>query len=335
MYNEVSVVADKLSINANPTAKYIIEHFKRKENHSSNWLEFFEKLENRYFELNKIRYAIRMKVVRRKLASFFNEVDRDLREADENLLKDFEAYLYKLGNQANTAAANVSILKRVYKQAIDDGVVDRPNLRFMGYQVKTESVERDKLTREEITVLEKLTLPEGSILWHTKNYFLFSFYLAGIRFADVVQMRWKNVTEGYLRYIMDKTKKVQSLKLHKEAKMILDFYAHPDKKREDFIFPILKSNYDTLSALEQANLISSKNAIVNRNLKLLAAKMEISKKLTFHVARHSFAYIAFKVTKDSLAVQRALQHSELKETQEYITSLANDSERDILGEIFN
>lgn len=61
---------------------------------------------------------------------------------------------------------------------------------------------------ERIIALE---LEEGSLIWHCKNYFLFSYYCAGIRAADLIQLRWRNVTEnGRLHYQMGKTTKTET-----------------------------------------------------------------------------------------------------------------------------
>jgi integrase/recombinase XerD len=338
-YNELQFFSEALlSDSHNTSAKDIIAKYKEQKNASqlpSSWINYFDRLIIHFKSIKKERYAIRMQAIRNKLKNFLGDTSLDLKDTTVELANQFEAYLYSLGNAPNTTAGNLKVLKQVYRKAIDDQIVNSPNMQFLKHTVKTEHVERDKLTAEEIVALEEVELPEFSLLWNVRNYFLFAFYMGGIRFGDFVELRWKNIVDGNLRYLMNKTGKQQRLVIHTKARAILDLYQGTMTSKEAFVFPLLPKSYFELDRLRQIRISGAKNALVNKYLKEVATKAEIKKNLSFHTARHSFAYIAFKKTKDPLAVQHALQHSKLKETQEYITSLANDSERDILGEIFN
>lgn len=338
-YNELQFFSEE-ALNESPTAsaKDIMAQYKTKKSSAhlpSSWITYFDKLIAHYKSIKKERYAIRMKAIRNKLSDFLGMEVLDLNDTTVDLANKFEAYLYSLGNAPNTTAGNLKVLKQVYRKAIDDQIVTNPNMQFLKHTVKTEHVERDKLTSEEIKALEELKVPEHSWLWNARNYFLFAFYMGGIRFGDFVELRWLNVVDGSLRYLMNKTGKQQQLRIHPKAKAILDLYQGTMTSKEAFIFPLLPKNYFEFDRVRQIRISGSKNALVNKYLKEVALKAGINKNLSFHIARHSFAYIAFKKTKDPLAVQMTLQHSKLKETQDYITSLANEGERDILGEIFD
>lgn len=213
--------------------------------------------------------------------------------------------------------------------------IETPNQKVLNYTLKGTSVERDKLTAEEIEAVEKAQIKPGIWAWHARNFFMFSFYMAGIRFGDFAELRWKNIVDGTLRYKMHKTGKTQQLKIHPKAQAILDIYRPNDPSPEEFIFPLLPSNYFQREEVARIRVSGAKNALINKNLKHVAQLAGIKKNLSFHIARHSFAYIGYTKTKDPMAIKNALQHSKLKETQEYINSLAIECERDILGEIFD
>lgn len=68
--------------------------------------------------------------------------------------------------------------------------------------------------------LINLNVENGSMKWHTKNCFLFSYYCAGIRVGDLVQLRWRNVQNGRLNYQMGKNHKVKDLVLIDQAQEI-------------------------------------------------------------------------------------------------------------------
>ena len=75
---------------------------------------------------------------------------------------------------------------------------------------------------------------------HTRNVWLFSFYLAGIRVGDVLKIRWSDIYDGRIHYRMNKNSKLVSLKLPDKLGQIFDFYKEDQQYSKDFIFPELK-----------------------------------------------------------------------------------------------
>jgi len=156
-------------------------------------------------------------------------------EITASFLSKFEAHLHSLRNirnpdaklHPNTIEVNLNIFKALINRAIEVEKRLKPELNpFLGYDYgKTIKTFKDKLNEAEIKLIEELKLPEGSLIWHCRNYFMFSFYLAGIRAGDLIQLRWCNITsEGRLEYRMSKTKNDRSIKLHLKATDILKFY---------------------------------------------------------------------------------------------------------------
>ena len=95
------------------------------------------------------------------------------------------------------------------------------------------------MTKEELEKINNLDLEYNSQLWHVRNYFMFSFYMAGIRVGDVLDLRWENVKDDRLIYVMQKTNSHCSLILLVKAQAILDLYKNENSKSTDYIFPIM------------------------------------------------------------------------------------------------
>ena len=74
----------------------------------------------------------------------------------------------------------MGFFKALFKEAIKRKLVKGQDSPFIEYEIKKTKVSKDKLTQEEISNIEKLQLPEGSLIWNSRNMFLFSFYQAGI-----------------------------------------------------------------------------------------------------------------------------------------------------------
>lgn len=66
------------------------------------------------------------------------------------------------------------------------------------------------------------------------------------------------------------------------------------------------------------NMISSKNAYINKNLKTVAEMAGIKKKVSMHIARHTFARIAKLQGIDNALLKNMLGHSKLETTERYM-----------------
>ena len=82
------------------------------------------------------------------------------------------------------------------------------------------------------------------------------------------------------------------------------------------------------------NQIGSKTALINKYLKQIAKKAEISKNITTHTARHSFADIARQKTDNIYNLSKTLGHSSLKVTEAYLSSFDDQAVDDTLDKMF-
>jgi integrase len=161
--------------------------------------------------------------------------------------------------------------------------------------------------------------------------FLFAFYNAGIRISDILLMTWDNIQEGRLVYTMYKTSKPHSLTLKEKPLAILEKYKG---KNESYIFPFLSDRYDYSDPIFKHNQIGAKTALINKYLKEIATKAKISKNVTTHTARHSFADIARQKTDNIYNLSKALGHSSLKITESYLASFDDQAVDDTLNKMF-
>jgi site-specific recombinase XerD len=240
-------------------------------------------------------------------------------------LKDYESFLSGQGNKTNTIHKKMGFFKALYKEAIKRDLIKPEDYPFLKYDIKKTPVSKDKLTQEEISKIEKLQLPEGSLICNSRNMFLFSFYQAGIRASDCIKLTWGNVIEGRLIYCMDKNEKPLNLKIMPKAEEILNLYRWPGARAKDYIFPLLDSRKDFSDRIFLFNQVSSKNALINKNLRKIAKQAGIEKKVSFHISRHSFASIAKNEKKLSTEmISELLNHSSVSTTKAYLKGFPND-----------
>ena len=116
----------------------------------------------------------------------------------------------------------LSNIRTLVHRAIEVGIMEASKDPFLVFKYKGVKTTKEKLDDDEMERIINLELEEGSLIWHCKNYFLFSYYCAGIRAADLIQLRWGNVTDsGRLHYQMGKNHKDRDLVLVEQAIEIL------------------------------------------------------------------------------------------------------------------
>jgi site-specific recombinase XerD len=130
---------------------------------------------------------------------------------------------------------------------------------------------------------------------------------------------------------MNKNQKRFTVELNDNQLHILDHYA-VNRQPDCFVFPILNNHKDYNDPIYLRKRISSKNVVVNKWLKQIAAKVnERLKKnssdipfiesISFHVARHSFAQQAIENGLNMYELRQALRHSDIATTQKYLKGL--------------
>jgi site-specific recombinase XerD len=256
---------------------------------------------------------------------YFDEIDLDF-------LNRYQTYLKEAEIEQNTIHAYVGRVRSLFNKAILRGHLEPGLTPFTNYRITQGTVTKERLTMDEITKIEELELEENSLIWHVKNAFLFSFYNAGIRISDILMLKWNLIQEGRLIYKMYKTTKSHSLILKGKPLAILKKYKG---KSESFVFPFLSERYDYSDPMFLHNQIVAKTALVNKYLKTIALKAKISKKISTHTARHSFADIARQKTDNIYNLSKTLGHSSLKVTEAYLSSFDEKAVDDTLDSMFN
>ena len=168
------------------------------------------------------------------------------------------------------------------------------------------------LSRREVE--ERLSYKTHYIADLARDMFLFSFYTHGMRFQNVATM--PPVHGSVIQYRMNKGKKIREISIHPKLKGIIDKY-----NGKPYLFPLLKS--EPLNQWELKEMTDKANALINLYLKRVAVICGIEKRLTFHIARHTFAYLSLDNGVSYEILKDALGHSSYSTTQMYLKSLSD------------
>lgn len=321
---------------------------------SPSFLDYVEKLAAQQEATGHIRNAKTYRKFKNKMEQFCPGVV--LADIDIAFVTDFESFLATLPNQrhpdqrlsVNSIHTEMKTFRAILKRAvvIDHIIKDTP---FKDYTLKEEKTTKDKLTREEMEAIIGLDLPKDSLIRNTRNAFLLSFYCAGVRAGDLIQLRWSNVSpDGRISYVMDKTDKPRDLVLTRQAKAILTEY-DGEHGKDDYIFPFLDNKapwarfvtpaqkktmpIETLKLMY--NKIGAVNALLNKYLGKIAKMAGIEKKVSFHVSRHSFAFQALQADIDPMTIKGALAHGSLLTTETYLKDFDNSEVDTTIQKMFD
>ena len=231
----------------------------------------------------------------------FLAYDITFEQVDVKFINDFKAYLDKVVQNTgkplsqNTKSAYYNKLRAALKQAVNEDIITKsPAVNTTGF--KEEEVRREFLTNEEIKKAYKADC-DIPIL---KRAFLFSCF-TGLRWSDILKLKWSEIVQDdsgsyYLKFRQQKTKGIERQHVAHEA---IEFIGERDLP-------------DTL--VFKGLIYSTWN-----NQKLLQWMMRagITKTITFHCARHTYAAVQLGADTDIFTLSQLLGHRDLKTTLIY------------------
>jgi integrase len=225
---------------------------------------------------------------------FLDDGDISFKEISEPLLARYRTWLKATRNVGEQTTVNyLTIIQTVFNLAISNGIAEHKYYPFGRGKVVLKAPKSLKigLTADEVKALEALKLPKGSFALHAKNVWLVSFYFAGMRASDVLRLQWADFQNDRLYYSMGKNNKPGSLKIPDKAMKILAGYKKQGNAH-DLVFSDLQHVPDFTDKFEVQRQISAAIQKLDESLRDIAKALELTKKLTMHISRHTFGNIS-------------------------------------------
>ena len=228
--------------------------------------------------------------------------DVSVKMIDHHMISQFSLYLKTDGGCAfNTTTKFLQNFKKITTLCLRNEWIQKDP--FINISLTLKEVERPYLNEEELTRLMEFS-SSFDRLNKVKDFFVFSCF-TGLAYADVKKLRRKEIernAEGYwIRTRRQKTGGMSNIPLLEPPLQILQKYSRLDPLQDDDpVMPIIS------------------NQKVNAYLKELADLCGITKPLSFHTARHTFATTVTMTNGVPMeSVSKMLGHKNLKSTQHY------------------
>lgn len=229
--------------------------------------------------------------------------DLDIRLVDLAFLNGFDHYLRAEKNCANNyVVKNIKNLGKILRICIENEWIEKSP--FTGYKGKTKNVDRFYLNREELArIAAKGFISER--LKQVRDVFVFCCF-TGLAYVDVFKLKPEHIKNGidgdrWIFTSRQKTNTKSSIPLLPTAIDIINRYANNIVCiNKGFLLPV------------------PSNQKMNEYLKEIADLCGIQKKLTSHIARHTFATTVTLLNGVPIeSVSKMLGHTNIRTTQHY------------------
>lgn len=251
------------------------------------------------------------------LLKYYQDTDIDIQKIDHTFITDYEFFLRSAkGCSPVSVAKYMKHLRKIVNLCLAHRwIAENP---FVLYKNTAKPKEKEFLTQDELerVIQKKLSIPR---LAHVRDIFVFCCY-TGLSYADVKKLRTSDIARGidgrlWILTSREKTEITSNIPLLPRALEILRRYAdYPPCVTKGLALPVLS------------------NQKMNSYLKEIADLCGITKKLTFHIARHTFATsVTLSNDVPIETVSKMLGHTNIKTTQHYAklldTKVSNDMGR--------
>ena len=275
------------------------EQIKKNKKQDGDFIAYFKKLAEKKNDSNRFIWlgSCDFLQLHRGNTLKFSDIDAELCNGFIEFLQTTKSKKSdKVKLSENSIKTYYDKFRSALKQAYKDGYLSE-NIADKTDAVKQAETQRNYLTLEELNTLVKTDCKSVEI----KTQALFS-ALTGLRRSDIQKLIWGEVQHvegsGYLiRFMQKKTGGSETLPITEQAFNLLGERKQPT----DNVF----------------TLIQETNQRENRYLTKWVLDAGISKKITFHCFRHTFATLQLSMGTDIYTVSKMLGHKDLNTTQIY------------------
>jgi len=268
-----------------------------------------------YSKSTVTKYKSTLKHITHYLLLEYHQDDINIEDVNNKFVKGFEFYLKtKKACSHNTVMKYITIFKKIVKIAMaNDWLKKDP---FVNFKITTKKTERPFLTEEELNILINKTFSVER-LEIVRDTFLFSCF-TGLAHSDLKKLTENDIqigSDGKLWVMINRTKTDSSSHipvLPVTEALINKYRFHPHCQIKKVLLPVLS------------------NQKMNAYLKEIADICGIDKKLTTHIARHTFATtVTLNNDVPIETVSKMLGHSSIKMTKIYAKLLDKKVGRDM------
>ncbi|NDW10045.1 site-specific integrase [Dysgonomonas sp. 520] len=321
-------IIENLELDGRYTAVDVVNYYKFRTD-SGKLLNFVERQAMLLIKSGQERTARAYRTAAQALVHFNKSLDIPLNHINANLIKDFENEMKRNSKTPNTISFYMRNLRAIYNKAVSEKrILPKHANPFMHVYTGVQKTQKRALNIDEISRMNALDLSdkidrrfrtttnrdylEG--LDFAKRLFFFCFHARGMSFVDMAFLQKKNIRGNIIRYYRKKTGGIIEVKITPSMRIIMDSFKE-EVRNTPYVFPIIIDPKKSPRIQYESAL-----RLQNERLKKIAAFCGIKKRISTHVARHSWATIAKQENLPLWVISEGLGHSSEKTTYTYLAS---------------
>ena len=188
----------------------------------------------------KLKHKIVLNKIKKYLTSL-NKTDLFFEEINSVLIKKLRSHLLSVKDpkilSENTVNHYLKVMKSIINQSTSDDYYYYVKSPFVGIKFSSTSKRVKKqqvLTESETTLLINTPIKDVK-LDSIRDYFLFQVFSNGMRVSDLFLLRWNNIQNNRINYVMFKTKTVMNIPININTGIILSKRLSGQLNYEDIV----------------------------------------------------------------------------------------------------
>lgn len=262
--------------------------------------------------------------------------DVHFKEITVSFLYEYENWLTNQDISKTTIGMYLRPLRTIFNEAIEDGIIKKEKCYPFGrrkYKIPASKNTKKALDLKDIKKIYYYKCdPKNESEQRAKDYWLFSYFGNGMNPKDIACLKYKNIHDEYLVFERSKTERALrsdpkpiTVFINDDMKAIIERWGNKDKSPNNYIFPVMEPG---ISPLRQYELIQLLVSFINNWMKHILKNLEIDKKGTTYVARHTFSTVLKRSGASTEYIQEALGHSDIKTTENYLDSFEKEVKKE-------
>jgi integrase len=272
---------------------------------------------------------------------FLNKYEKWMMEPKPISVDDKGKVKIMKGATPSTIGIYLRPLRHIINIAIKDGnfAPDRYPFGEGKYVIPSSQNIKKALDLTDIEKIYNYEPPHGTAEQKYHCLWLFSYLCNGANIKDIAKLRLSNIDENQITFIRQKTarKNKRNLKpiqvpLTPEIGQIIDKIGQKGLSPNDYVFGILKPG---MTAEREYEVIQQTVKMINKTMREISKKLQLTKPVTSYTARHSFATVLKRSGASIEFISESLGHSSLATTENYLSSFELEQKRKYAGALTN
>lgn len=324
-----ALIADEERSTKSVSARKLKEAIKGKE--SSNFFKYAEDRVKKLEGVLSISSVRNYKMYTKKFQTYVGHKDINFEDITVGMLTDYVSYMSNtLKNGATTQNYSLLILSMFFKQAIAEELIPMTLFPFSKVKIKRDKGKRLFLNKDQFKQLKELDLDASSKEFIYRDMFMFSVFAGGLRFSDILSLKWSNYNakEQRITKVIRKTGRLHQIRIAEDAIKILNRYQKKGQNENDFVFPLIEDpEYFDSNAEYQHRMIENNTSLCGQKFRKIGKDMKLPFTLSFHLSRHTFATNALNNGMRIEYVSKLLDHTDISTTQIYAKVISEELDK--------